>query len=59
MITISKTDHISSLFDLYSNVCTYLETALPDLQYTEVSNPLNDPNLSKHTEISYMNQIMW
>ena len=51
IITISNTAHISSAFNLYLNLCTYLETTLPDLSYTEFSISLNDQNLSKKHEV--------
>ena len=37
IITISNTDHIASLFNLYLNPCTYLETAVSNLSYTAFS----------------------
>ena len=52
IITISTTYHISSPFVFYSNPCTYLETSLIDLSYTEFSVQLNCQNLSKRMELS-------
>ena len=47
IITISNTDHISSLFNLYLNPCTYLETTVSNLSYTAFSVSLDDHNLCK------------
>ena len=58
IMTMSATQYISSLFDLYSNPCNYLETTLSNLSYSKISVPLHSHNLSKSTELSCLNQKM-
>ena len=55
---IPTTTHISSLFNLHLNPCTYSEMKLSDLFYTEFSIPSDWRNLSKSTELSCIDLII-
>ena len=50
----SITDHISSVFKIYSNPCTYLKTAAFNLSYTAFSPSSDECNLcKKHRVMMY------
>ena len=58
IITMSTTDHISSEFILYLNLCTYLEIAASILSYVAFPVSINDHNLCKKSGLLCMAHVM-